>query len=700
MNDTNRNLHYQYGKRLASKMTIRELSSQLKHTSKAIPKLGIKKYNWWNEALHGVARAGYATVFPQSICMASTFDAELIKSVASIIGIEARAKYNENQRKHDYGIYKGLTMWSPNINIYRDPRWGRGHETYGEDPYLTSLLGCAFIEGLQGNDDKYLMASACAKHFCVHSGPENLRHKFNAVVSKKDLFETYLPAFKNAVIKSKVSGIMGAYNRVNGEPCCASENLILKLLREKWGFYGYFVSDASAIMDVIFNHHVTLNAIKGAAISINSGCELECGIVYSLLPLSVALGYTQKKVLENSVARLMSIRSQLGMFDDSCKFNNIALDEQTKLRNEEEAVKVASKGIVLLENDGILPLKENAQSILITGFNADNELAYLGNYYGKPRKFVMLPEAITKHNKETVFKRAIHLYTENKDYDYDTALEIAQKSDLIIVCTGLDSSVEGEEAGGVFAGNGGNLGKQGDRADIELPVVQQKYLDELIKLNKNIIILNFSGGCINFSKYKRKVNAIIQCWYPGAQGGTAIANILFGKCSPSGKLPITFYKSASDLPDFCDYSMRNRTYRYFKGEVQYPFGYGKTYTKFELTKTNFNKNEKRLSCVIKNAGNFDSDEVIQIYVSYPQTNYELPKKSLIRCKRFFVAKGKIKEIVFDLNEQDFYSIDELGNTVFIEGAYQVSITDGESIYDCSHSFYNDKETRIIEKCPL
>lgn len=700
MNDTNRNLHDKYGRDLANKMSVRQLASQLKHTSKAIPKLGIKKYNWWNEALHGVARAGYATVFPQSICMASTFDEELIKSAAHIIGIEARAKYNVNQKNNDYGIYKGLTMWSPNINIYRDPRWGRGHETYGEDPYLTSLLGCAFIEGLQGDDEKYLMASACAKHFCVHSGPESLRHKFNAVVSRKDLFETYLPAFKKAINKSKVSGIMGAYNRVNGESCCASEKLILKLLREKWGFDGYFVSDASAIMDVVYNHRVTLNPVKGAAISINSGCELECGIMYTFLPLAVAFGYTNKKVLTDSVARLMSIRSQLGMFDENCKFNNITLDEKTKLNNENEAVKVASKGIVLLENDGILPLQENSQNILITGFNADNELAYLGNYYGEPRKFVMVPEAISDYNKKTVFERAFHLYDEKKEYNADKAIELAKKSDVIIVCTGLDSSIEGEEAGGVLAGNGGNLGKQGDRIDIELPAIQRKYLDKLIKFNKKIVILNFSGGCINFSKYKNNVNAIMQCWYPGAQGGKAIADVLFGKCSPSGKLPITFYNSIADLPDFTDYSMKNRTYRYFRGEVQYPFGYGKTYTKFELVKSEFNSKEKQLSCLIKNSGEFDCDEVVQIYITYPKTNYELPKKSLIKCSRVFIPKGEDKKIIFTFEENDFYSIDPSGNTVFLEGLYQFTITDGENINNCSNSYYNKQKTKIIEKCPF
>lgn len=390
--------HKEKGKHIAGQMTLTELASQMRNSSKSIKRLNIKQYNWWNEGLHGVARAGVATVFPQAICMASTFDEKAVKKCADIIATEVRAKFNESQKNEDYSIYKGLTLWSPNINIFRDPRWGRGHETYGEDPYLTSVLGCAFIEGIQGDDEKYMKASACAKHFCVHSGPEGLRHTFNSEVSKKDFYETYIPAFEATVKKAKVSGVMGAYNMVNGESCCASDKLIDKLLRKEWGFDGYYVSDCSAILDVIYKHKRTLNPSKGAAMAVNAGCDLECGVVYSLLPVSVKLGYTNKETLKNSVSRLMAIRSALGMFDKDCPYNEISISDNATPEHESEAVRMAEKGIVLLENDGILPLKENAQKILITGFNADNKLAYLGNYFGDPSHFVMVTEQKTRQS--------------------------------------------------------------------------------------------------------------------------------------------------------------------------------------------------------------------------------------------------------------------------------------------------------------
>ncbi|MDY5934268.1 MAG: glycoside hydrolase family 3 N-terminal domain-containing protein, partial [Oscillospiraceae bacterium] len=410
MTNENYNKHKKKGEALASQMSLIELASQMRNSSKSIERLGIKQYNWWNEGLHGVARAGIATVFPQAICMAAAFDPIAIKKCADIISTEARAKYNESQSKNDYGIYKGLTLWSPNINIFRDPRWGRGHETYGEDPYLTSVLGCAFIEGIQGDDEKYYKASACAKHFCVHSGPESLRHSFNAEVSKKDFYETYIPAFEAAVKVAKVSGVMGAYNQTNGESCCASTFLINDLLRNRWGFDGYYVSDCSAIVDVIFKHNKSLNPAKGAAQAVNAGCDLECGVVYSLLPVSVALGYTDKQTLRKSVARLFAIRSALGMFDKDCKYNRISPKAYATPEHENEAVKMAEKGLVLLENDGILPLKENAQKIFITGYNADNKFAYLGNYFGDPKKFVTVPDAIKEMNKETGFEAGIHLF--------------------------------------------------------------------------------------------------------------------------------------------------------------------------------------------------------------------------------------------------------------------------------------------------
>lgn len=674
MTEENYSQHKRNGERLANQMSLIELVSQMRNSSKAIERLNIKQYNWWNEGLHGVARAGIATVFPQAICMAASFDKDEVKKCADIISTEARAKFNESQKNKDYSIYKGLTLWSPNINIFRDPRWGRGHETYGEDPYLTSVLGCAFIEGIQGDNEKYMKASACAKHFCVHSGPEALRHTFNAEVSKKDFYETYTPAFEAAVKKAKVSGVMGAYNQVNGESCCASDKLIEKLLRNEWDFDGYYVSDCSAILDVIYKHKKTLNPAKGAAMAVKAGCDLECGVVYSLLPVSVKLGYINKETIKNSVARLMAIRSSLGMFDNNCHFNKITIKENATPEHEAQAIKMAEKGIVLLENDGTLPLKENAQKILITGYNADNKLAYLGNYFGDPSHFVMVTDAVCEYNSETEFIRGIHLYDSKKNSDEQLALEKAKNCDIILMCTGLDSSIEGEEAGGALAGGGGNIGKQGDRETIDLPLNQQKYIEKLIDTGKKIILLNFSGGCINFGKFKSRVNAIVQCWYPGAQGGKAIADILFGKCSPSGKLPITFYNSTDDLPDFCDYSMQNRTYRYFKGNVQYPFGYGRTYTKFSLEDITLIGEE--IKATICNIGNEKSDTVLQLYVSYPPTEYPNPQKSLVSFKRIGLKPGERETITFKITSEYLTSANNDGKKIILDGCYKFTLTDG------------------------
>ena len=674
MNSQNYKKHKEKGESLAEQMTLTELASQMRNSAKGIDRLNIKEYDWWNEGLHGVARAGVATVFPQAICMASTFDEDAVRECADIISTEARAKYNESQKNKDYSIYKGLTLWSPNINIFRDPRWGRGHETYGEDPYLTSVLGCAFIEGIQGDDDKYLKASACAKHFCVHSGPEGQRHTFDSKVSKKDFYETYVPAFEAAVKKAKVSGVMGAYNRVNDECCCASESLINGLLRGEWGFDGYFVSDCSAIYDVIYNHKKAKNPAEGVAMAVNAGCDLECGKVYSILPESVERGFTDVDTLKKSVARLMSIRSALGMFDDDCPYDKITIKENATPEHESEAVKMAEKGIVLLENDGILPLKENSQKIFITGYNADNELAYLGNYFGDPSHFVMVPLAVSQYNADRKFIKGIHLFDKDKDYQKEDALKAASEADIIIMCTGLDSSIEGEEQGGELEGGGGNLGKQGDRETIDLPLNQQEYIEALLDTGKKVILLNFSGSCVNFGKYKNRVNAILQCWYPGAQGGTAVADILFGKCSPSGKLPVTFYNSDDDLPDFCDYSMKNRTYRYFKGEAQYPFGYGKTYTKFALESAGIT--DDKICVSVKNVGDTASETVLQLYVTCPTADFETPIKSLIGFKRISLKPQETVTFEFETDKNKLTAVDNDGNKVLLKGTYKFVVTDG------------------------
>ena len=698
MNEQNRLKHHETGKSLAERLTVTELVSQLMHTSKGIARLGIKPYVWWNEALHGVARAGTATVFPQAICMAASFSEELMFEVAETISTEARAKFNESQEKNDYGIYKGLTMWSPNINIYRDPRWGRGQETYGEDPYLTSVLGVAFINGLQGDDPEYIKTAACAKHFAVHSGPEEDRHRFNSVVTKKDLFETYLPAFKAAVKDARVCGVMGAYNRVNGEACCASDTLIDKLLRKSWGFDGYFVSDCGALPDIVYHHNLSKNPLKGASMALNAGCDLECGRFYRLLPLAYCRHYIKKETLVNSVSRLLSIRSSLGMFDESCPFNRISPSQNVLPEHEELSVKAAEQGIVLLENNGILPLKAGKQKILVVGYNAENDLAYLGNYCGTPKEFCKVTEAVKRENPDTDYVQGYSYNLKENEQLQQQALEQAEQYDLILFCSGLDCSFEGEEAGELLKGGGGMLGEQGDRQTLGLPDVQLALFRKLTALGKKMIVLNFSGGCIDLRDCKAHADAVLQCWYPGALGGKAISNLLFGKVSPSGKLPVTFYNDEKDLPDFGDYSMANRTYRYFTGEVQYPFGYGLTYTDFSLTDCRLSENELR--CTVKNNGSFDCFETLQLYMTCPGTDYKNPVRSLIKIRRFPLAAGEEKEIVIQLFDSDFYSVNELGDTVYLHGGYRLYLTDGQSISFFAGEFTNRKESVIIEKCPI
>ncbi|MDO4153363.1 MAG: glycoside hydrolase family 3 C-terminal domain-containing protein [Clostridia bacterium] len=698
MDANNFKLHFETGKAMAETLSVTELVSQLMHQSKGIDRLSVKPYNWWNEALHGVARAGVATVFPQAICMAASFDAQMLKTVAEVISTEARAKFNESQQNGDYGGYKGLTMWSPNINIFRDPRWGRGQETYGEDPYLTGLLGNSFIEGLQGDDPEYIKTAACAKHYAVHSGPEELRHSFNAVVSKKDMFETYLPAFKTAVKDAKVCGVMGAYNRVNGEACCASDTLIQKLLRESWGFEGYFVSDCGALNNIKKDHKLTKNPAWAAAMALNAGCDLECGKYYRLLPVSYTLHYITKETLLQSVSRLFAIRSALGMFDENCPYNAISPAENATPANEELSVKMAEKGVVLLQNNGILPLKPNTQRILVVGYNAENDLAYLGNYFGTPKRYCKVPEAVNLENSNTEYAQGYSYNLKENAALQQDALQKAENADLILFCGGLDCSFEGEEAGELLKGGGGMLGEQGDRVSLSLPDVQKDLLEKLFSLGKKLVILNFSGGCMDFRAYKERADAILQCWYPGAMGGKAIANLLFGKSTPCGKLPVTFYNSVEDLPDFTNYDMENRTYRYFKGEVQYPFGYGLSYTDFSLENCALLGNE--LYCRVKNTGSFDGETVLQLYMTCPPTDYRNPIRSLIQIQRVSLKQGEATEVVFPLQDKDFYSVNEQGDTVYLSGKYPLYLYDGQSISVNVGEFSNPNATTVIEKCPI
>lgn len=595
-------------KELVGKMTLAEKISQMCYDAPAIERLGVPAYNWWNECLHGVARSGVATVFPQAIAMAASFNTELMHEVATAISDEARAKYNEYRKFGSTLIYQGLTFWSPNINIFRDPRWGRGHETYGEDPYLTGEMGVAFIKGLQG-DGKYRKVDATIKHYAVHSGPESKRHSFDARVNDKDLYETYLWAFKYCIDNAKPSAVMGAYNRINGEPACASKTYLKKVLFEEFGFDGYVVSDCGAICDINNHHKVTANYAESAALAVNNGCHLNCGDAYKWLKTAVASGLVSEETITEAVERLFEARFRLGMFDDDCEYDNIPYEVIECEKHRELNRKMAAESIVLLKNDGILPL-DPGKTIAVIGPNADDISVLLGNYNGTPSRYSTLLQGIRDAASSRViyargckmFDDTINSWEENPTRE---AIIAAQKSDVVILCMGLNPSMEGEE------GDAYNGALGGDKADLELPPSQKRLYEEIKKVGKPIIFVNVSGSCINLSDQDRNCNAVIQCFYPGAEGGNALADVIFGKANPSGRLPVTFYKSVDDLPPFEDYSMENRTYRFFKGDVVYPFGYGLSYSTFEY------RDDKicggKMALTVKNTGKYDGKVVIKVY---------------------------------------------------------------------------------------
>ncbi|MBU3175684.1 glycoside hydrolase family 3 C-terminal domain-containing protein [Clostridium estertheticum] len=683
----NENLSFEdRAKDLVSKMTLFEKVSQMTYNSAAIDRLGIPSYNWWNEALHGVARAGGATMFPQAIGMAATFDEELIYQVAGVISTEGRAKYNESQRKNDHDIYKGLTFWAPNINIFRDPRWGRGHETYGEDPYLTGRLGVAFIKGLQGNDKRYMKSAACAKHFAVHSGPEAKRHSFNAVVSKKDLRETYLPSFKEAVKEANVEAVMGAYNRTNGEPCCGSKTLLNDILRDEWGFKGHVTSDCWAIKDFYEGHGITSNAVESVALAVNNGCDLNCGNMYLNLYLAYKEGMVTEEIIDKSVIRLMNTRMKLGMFDDptNVPFAKIPYEENDSKEHRDLALKVSRRTMVLLKNeDNILPLDKNKiKSIAVIGPNANSRDALIGNYYGTSSKYVTVLEGLQQAvNQETrvYYAQGCHLFkdkVENLAMPEDRiaeAVSVAQRSDVVVMCLGLDANIEGEE------GDDSNAQAGGDKMDLNLPGLQQKLLEEVYKIGKPIILVLLSGSALAINWADEHIPAIVQTWYPSAQGGNAIASLIFGEYSPSGKLPVTFYKSTRELPDFEDYAMKNRTYRYMENEALYPFGYGLSYSKFEYSNLRISKSEievnetVNLSVKVKNIGQYEGDETVQLYLKDVEASVVVPKYQLKGIRKVSLKPSEEKEVSFELTPRQMALIDDEGNCILEPGLFEVFV---------------------------
>jgi beta-glucosidase len=670
---------------LLERLTLEEKISQMVYHSSAIARLGIPEYNWWNECLHGVGRAGVATVFPQAIGMAASFNAPLLKQTAEIIANEARAKHHEMARQGDRSIYKGLTFWTPNINIFRDPRWGRGQETYGEDPYLTASLGKAFVEGLQGDHPKYLKAAACAKHYAVHSGPESLRHSFDAQVSRKDLFETYLPAFRALVVEAEVEAVMGAYNRTNGEPCCASPTLLQKILREQWGFTGHVVSDCGAISDFHLHHKITATPEESAALAVNNGCDLNCGHVFFALKEAVEQGLISEETIDRSLARLLRTRFRLGMFDppEAVPYSQIPYEIVACPEHRAHARQMARESMVLLKNENnLLPLPDGLKSIAVIGPNAASHKVLVGNYYGTSTQLVTALDGIRNRltpQTKVWYAEGCHLFKTEHSYWGDSpaagfaeAIAAAQRSDAVIMCLGISPDLEGEEGAAANSDGGG------DRVNLGLPGVQEELLQAVHATGKPIVLVLFSGSPLTVNWAHDHIPAIIQAWYPGEEGGSALADIIFGDYNPAGRLPVTFVKSIDDLPEFTDYSMEGRTYRYMQTEPLYPFGYGLSYTQFEYTGLHVPASapvgsEIEVTVDVTNVGQRAGDEVVQLYVRALDASVKTPIHSLQGFSRIHLQPGETAQVKFVLTPRQLAVFYEDGSCAVEPGRYLVFV---------------------------
>ena len=665
---------------LVSQMTVEEKASQLKYDSPAIERLDIPEYNWWNECLHGVARAGTATVFPQAIGLAAMFDPEFLEEIADAISTEARAKYNAYSGEEDRDIYKGLTMWSPNVNIFRDPRWGRGHETYGEDPYLTGELGKAFVKGLQGDTD-HLKVAACAKHYAVHSGPEALRHSFDARCSKKDLYETYLPAFEKLVKEADVEAVMGAYNRVEGEPACAQTYLMQDVLRGKWGFEGHYVSDCWAIRDFHENHKVTANSTESAALALNTGCDVNCGCTYEYILDALREGLVTEEKITESVVRLYTTRFLLGCFEP-CEYDEIGYDVVECKKHIDLAKKAADKSIVMLKNNGLLPLSKDVKTIAVIGPNANSRASLIGNYHGTASRYITILEGIQQYadanDIRVHYSEGSHLFQERVEHlavDDDRVSEaciVAKNSDVAVVVVGLDEGLEGEE------GDTGNSYASGDKETLNLPEPQLRMIEAVAATGTKVVLINVTGSAMDlaFAKNGDAFGAILQCFYPGCVGGKSVADILFGKISPSGKLPVTFYNTLEELPAFEDYSMAGRTYKYMNEAAQYPFGYGLTFGKVSVNSVVVDETALKtamdsdayngcvsVKTVIKNESDIALDEVVQLYIKDLDSKLAAKNHCLCGFKRVTLNAGEEKTVEINVPTRAFMEVNENGEYV-------------------------------------
>ncbi|NLL77674.1 MAG: glycoside hydrolase family 3 protein [Clostridiales bacterium] len=658
--------------KLVSKMTLEERAGQLRYDAPAIPRLNVPAYNWWGEALHGVARAGTATIFPQAIGMAATFDEELIYEIADCTAIEGRAKYNEYSAHGDRDIYKGLTFWSPNVNIFRDPRWGRGHETYGEDPYLASRLGVAFVKGLQGNGG-IMKAAACAKHYAVHSGPEALRHEFDVKPTPKDMEETYLPAFEALVKEAGVEAVMGAYNRVNGEPCCGSKTLIQDILRGKWEFQGHFVSDCWALRDFHEHHMVTSSPKESAAMALNAGCDLNCGVTYLHVLSAFQDGLVTEEAITRSAVRLFTTRYLLGLFEET-EYDKIPYEKVECKEHLALADRTTRESIVMLKNDGILPLSvDKLKTIGVIGPNANSRKALIGNYHGTSSRYITVLEGIQEYIGDHIrilYSEGCQLSeekTEKLAFDKDRLTEaqtVAEHSDIVILCLGLDETLEGEE------GDTGNSYASGDKEDLRLPKPQRDLMEAVKETGKPVIFCLMSGSSIDLSFPAKHFNAVLQLWYPGARGGKSVAEIIFGEVSPSGKLPVTFYESLERIPEFTDYSMKGRTYRYIEEKAQFPFGFGLTYGKTAVTGFEAEEADKSgvyVKVTAVNTGSIYTDDVIQIYIKNKDSEYAIKNPILCAFKRVHIKAGETVTQKLFIDKRSFTVVNDKGER-FIDGS--------------------------------
>jgi beta-glucosidase len=690
---------------LVSRLTLQEKTNLMGAFNPGVPRLGIAPYIWWNEALHGIARAGEATVFPQAIGLAATFDADLMHTVADAIGTEGRAKFHEADRRGLRLQFWGLNFWSPNINIFRDPRWGRGQETYGEDPFLTSRMGVAFVEGLQGDDPNYLKVAATAKHFAVHSGPERIRRSMDNSPSAEDFHDTYLPAFEALVREAHVAGVMTAYNSLYGKPC-AINPILYDLLYHKWGFEGYVVSDCGAMGDLYNGYHLAKDAAEAEAMATNAGLTQNCGREAPALVDAVQRGLVDEKTIDLRCAQLLRTQFRLGLFDPpgACPYASIPFSENGSQAHSQIALEAARESIVLLKNDGTLPLDATKlHRVAVIGPNARSVTALLGNYNGTPRFPITILDGLRTALGPDVQLECIqgcayidgipgappdsNTAVENPAETPEAAIAAARRADVVIYVGGLSADIEGE------AGNNGYEDFDGrDRTRIELPPPQEKMLEALQATGKPVVYVNMSGSCIAFSWAAEHVNAIVQTWYPGENGGTAVADVLLGKFNPAGRLPVTFYRSTADLPPFEDYAMKNRTYRFFTGTPLYPFGFGLSYTSFRydhlrVVRSATKANVVTVSFDLTNTGQRKGDEVAQVYVREPESAQSKAKESLAAFKRVHLEAGETKRISLEVtstalrrwNSASGHYVIADGSWTFAVGASSVDLRQAQTI---------------------